>query len=117
MYKIHKVKQHNNTYISYYAVSHDMTEESFEMDAKSESLESSIPVPSVQELALQRRQRVPPRYIRDDDTSPSDPSLRVPLIDMAKLFNKDTQQDQLQKLHLACKHWGVFQVPLTCIYY
>ncbi|XP_061375304.1 protein SRG1-like [Gastrolobium bilobum] len=29
---------------------------------------------------------------------------------MAKLFNTDTQEDELQKLHLACKDWGVFQI-------
>ncbi|KAJ1434413.1 Oxoglutarate/iron-dependent dioxygenase [Sesbania bispinosa] len=82
------------------------------MDAIPESLESSVPVPSVQELALQRSQEVPQRYIRDEFfcTSPSHPSLRVPLIDMANLLNAHTQQQELQKLHLACKHWGVFQI-------
>lgn len=86
------------------------------MDAKSKSLESSLTVPSVQELSLQNPQKVPQRYIRDDAdhdfcTFPSsDPSLTIPLIDKAKLVNTDTQQDELHKLHLACKHWGVFQV-------
>ncbi|KAI5410294.1 protein SRG1 isoform X2 [Lathyrus oleraceus] len=86
------------------------------MDAKSKSLESSLTVPSVQELSLQNPQKVPQRYIRDDAdhdfcTFPSsDPSLTIPLIDKAKLVNTDTQQDELHKLHLACKHWGVFQM-------
>lgn len=87
------------------------------MDAKTESLETSLAVPSVQELALQQLHKVPLRYIRDDEdadfcTSPnySDPPPHIPLIDMAKLVNVDTQHDELQKLHLACKHWGVFQV-------
>lgn len=93
------------------------------MDAIPQSLESSLPVPSVQELALQRPEKVPPRYIRDDDdgggdiiaTAISDPTLRVPLIDMAKLVNAETQEDELQKLHLACKDWGVFQVILNYV--
>lgn len=88
------------------------------MEAITGSLESSLPVPSVKELALQRPEKVPARYIRDSDgddvisTVSSDPSLRVPVIDMAKLVNALTQEEELQKLHLACKDWGVFQVLL-----
>ncbi|KAI4323350.1 hypothetical protein L6164_022964 [Bauhinia variegata] len=78
------------------------------------SLESSLPVPIVQELAIQRPEKVPPRYIRDDvddiATAASDPTLRVPLIDVAKLINTETQEKELPKLHLACKDWGVFQL-------
>lgn len=83
---------------------------------ESKTLESSLSVPSVQELSLKSSQKVPQRYIRDDgddvfSTFPSsDPSLTIPLIDKAKLVNADTQQDELHKLHLACKNWGVFQV-------
>ncbi|TKY49528.1 SRG1 protein [Spatholobus suberectus] len=86
------------------------------MDPIPANLESSLSVPSVQELAFQRPEKVPPRYIRDEDgddiigTYLSDPSLRVPFIDMAKLVNAGTQQDELQRLHLACKDWGVFQL-------
>ncbi|XP_019434085.1 PREDICTED: protein SRG1-like [Lupinus angustifolius] len=86
------------------------------MDSITKNLESSLQVPSVQELALQRLDKVPPRYIRYSDsddiisTVSSDPSLRVPLIDMAMLVNAATQDEELQKLHLACKDWGVFQV-------
>ncbi|MED6193073.1 hypothetical protein PIB30_015506 [Stylosanthes scabra] len=85
------------------------------MDSKSDNLESSLPVPSVQELALSRLEKVPQRYIRDDAdgngiTSPSDPSFCVPLIDVSKLVNAETQQSELQNLHLACKDWGAFQM-------
>ncbi|KAK7401544.1 hypothetical protein VNO78_13105 [Psophocarpus tetragonolobus] len=86
------------------------------MDSTQSNLESSISVPSVQELALQGPDKVPERYIRDEDgdgiigTYPSDPNLHVPFIDMDKLVNADTQQEELQKLHLACKDWGVFQL-------
>jgi hypothetical protein len=92
-------------------------EQNLTMESKTKSLESSLTVPSVQELSLQSPQKVPERYIRDDgdddfSTFPSsDPSLTIPLIDKAKLVNADTQQDELLKLHLACKNWGVFQVP------
>ncbi|KAI4323358.1 hypothetical protein L6164_022972 [Bauhinia variegata] len=78
-----------------------------------ESLESSLPVPSVQELAIQRPDIVPLRYIRDDvddiTTVASDPNLRVPLIDVAKLVNTETQEKELQKLHLACKDWETLE--------
>ncbi|KAK4285549.1 hypothetical protein QN277_002235 [Acacia crassicarpa] len=77
------------------------------------NLESSLQVPSVQELAIQRPDQVPPRYIREDgeiEACPSDSSLRVPLIDMAKLVNAETRAQELQKLHLACSNWGVFQL-------
>jgi hypothetical protein len=80
-----------------------------------ESLEWSLPVPSVQELATQKIDKVPLRYARDDldqivTTTPSNPSLRVPLIDMTKLVNPDFHERELQKLHSACQEWGVFQV-------
>ena len=82
-----------------------------------ESLESSLAVPSVQELSIQRPEKVPPRYIRDDlddiitvHSDDDHPTFRVPLIDMAKLVNAETQEQELQKLHLACKDWGIFQV-------
>ncbi|KAJ6947948.1 hypothetical protein NC651_002337 [Populus alba x Populus x berolinensis] len=43
--------------------------------------------------------------------SPSDnSSLRVPLIDMSKLTNPVSQDIELQKLHVACEEWGIFQV-------
>ncbi|KAF2293661.1 hypothetical protein GH714_003926 [Hevea brasiliensis] len=79
-----------------------------------ENLEWSLPVPSVQELALQHLHAVPPRYIRDHDADAheiiTDQSLSVPLIDLAKLLNQDSQAMELQKLHSACKHWGLFQL-------
>ncbi|KAK4591696.1 hypothetical protein RGQ29_016222 [Quercus rubra] len=80
--------------------------------APSESLEWSLPVPSVQELAIQKLDKVPLRYVRDDldQTTPSNPSLRVPLIDMNRLVNPEFHEKELQKLHFACQEWGVFQI-------
>ncbi|XP_062174885.1 oxoglutarate-dependent flavonoid 7-O-demethylase 1-like [Alnus glutinosa] len=84
------------------------------MAVEPESLEWSLPVPSVQELAIQGLQTVPASYVRDDTdiiiTTPSDPSLRIPLIDMTKLVNPDSQQQEIQRLHSACKEWGLFQI-------
>lgn len=61
-----------------------------------ENLKWSLPVPSVQELAIQGLDKVPPRYVREDVdkivvASTSDPALRVPLIDMNKLVYPDSQ--------------------------
>ncbi|XVF37692.1 hypothetical protein REPUB_Repub20aG0031500 [Reevesia pubescens] len=85
-----------------------------------ESLEWSLPVPSVQELATQQLETVPERYIRDEmngivgNIDPFGyPSIVVPLVDMSKLLNDHDSQQQdveLQKLYFACKDWGVFQL-------
>ncbi|XP_022754125.1 protein SRG1-like [Durio zibethinus] len=89
-----------------------------------ETLEWSLPVPSVQELATRRPETVPERYIRDDMENiaaidPSGcPSLVVPLIDMNKLRNNNDSQQQaveLHKLYSACKDWGVFQLQMKSI--
>lgn len=85
------------------------------MGLEPKNLESSIPVPSVQELASLKLETVPSRYTRDDmdsiiGTVPSDKTLRVPLIDMAKLVDSESQETELQKFHAACKEWGIFQL-------
>nr|POF00020.1 hypothetical protein CFP56_41851 [Quercus suber] len=76
-----------------------------------ESLEWSPPVPSVQELAIQNLDKVPLRYVRDDldQTTPSNPSLRVPLIDMNKSVNPEFHEKVLQKLHFAVKNGEFFR--------
>ncbi|XP_050220379.1 protein SRG1-like [Mercurialis annua] len=77
---------------------------------EAKNLHYSLPVPSVQEVAAQQLETVPPRYIRDDTTSSADGFLLVPLIDMSKLVNSDSQALELQKLHASCKDWGLFQL-------
>ncbi|MBA0693700.1 hypothetical protein Goari_004054 [Gossypium aridum] len=71
---------------------------------------SSLSVPSVQELAKKPLKEVPPRYVRTDEDSPiishSNPLPQVPVIDMQKL----SSQQELEKLHYACKGWGFFQL-------
>ncbi|XP_059289677.1 protein SRG1-like [Lycium ferocissimum] len=73
---------------------------------------SSLKVPSVRELAKQERAAVPPRYIRDDIEKTSSSILlpQVPVIDMGKLLEIGDDDSELERLHLACKEWGFFQV-------
>ncbi|KAA3476846.1 protein SRG1-like [Gossypium australe] len=69
----------------------------------------SLLVPSVQELAKKPLKEVPPRYVHDEDSpiiSHSNPLPQVPVIDMQKL----SSQQELEKLHYACKEWGFFQL-------
>lgn len=69
----------------------------------------SLPVENVQALASKDLNDVPPRYIRPERQSEQvliDESLQIPVIDMSKLMD----EDELMKLHLACKDWGFFQV-------
>lgn len=76
------------------------------------SLGGSVLVPSVQELAREPLISVPPRYVRDDQDPPiiSDATClpELPVIDMQSLVSQDTVE--LQKLDLACKQWGFFQL-------
>ncbi|KAL5577102.1 hypothetical protein UlMin_018801 [Ulmus minor] len=78
-------------------------------------LGSSLPVPLVQELAKETLDKVPERYVRPDQDPPiiSDANhslLQVPVIDMSNLFSQESGQSELEKLHLACKDWGFFQL-------
>ncbi|KAE8661864.1 S-norcoclaurine synthase 1 [Hibiscus syriacus] len=81
------------------------------MDTKVESrgMGGSLPVENVQALASKNLKHIPSRYIRPEvelDLVSIDESLQVPVIDMCKLDH----HDELKKLHIACKHWGFFQL-------
>ncbi|KAK8302293.1 hypothetical protein V6Z12_D04G077200 [Gossypium hirsutum] len=73
----------------------------------------SLPVPSIQEIVRSEFQLVPQRYIHENKDGPiisedlAD-SLEIPVIDFSFLAKGD--EDEVQKLHLACKDWGFFQV-------
>ncbi|KAJ9564873.1 hypothetical protein OSB04_000839 [Centaurea solstitialis] len=78
-------------------------------------LGGSLLVPSVQELAKEPLIEVPIRYLRHDQdlsvASWSSSSVStVPVIDMQQLESKDSSNYELEKLHLACKDWGFFQM-------
>lgn len=75
---------------------------------------SSLPVPSVQELAKKPTVAVPPRYTRPEQDAPviSDDALisKFPVIDMQSLLSEASMDSELIKLHFACKDWGFFQL-------
>ncbi|KAK1439368.1 hypothetical protein QVD17_05185 [Tagetes erecta] len=85
------------------------------MEPKGTRLGSSLLVPSVQELSKEPLLEVPPRYVRIDQepvaTSwlPSSPP-ELPIIDMQRLKSHDHADYELERLHLACKDWGFFQL-------
>ncbi|KAK1379137.1 S-norcoclaurine synthase 1 [Heracleum sosnowskyi] len=78
------------------------------------NLGSSLPVKNVQLLASQNLKDIPPRYVRPEFESEEildDDSIQIPVIDMSKLvIGQLGYDDELQNLHLACKHWGFFQL-------
>ncbi|XXG85560.1 hypothetical protein AAC387_Pa11g0614 [Persea americana] len=45
------------------------------------------------------------------------PSLQVPLVNMARLVNGgESRDEELKKLYLACRQWGAFQIMSNGIY-
>ncbi|KAH7836508.1 hypothetical protein Vadar_002203 [Vaccinium darrowii] len=69
---------------------------------------------SVQELAKEPMLLIPQRYVCFDE----DLSIRshgsslptIPTIDMDQLVSGETTDLELEKLHLVCKDWGIFQL-------
>ncbi|KAK6229223.1 hypothetical protein SCA6_018174 [Theobroma cacao] len=84
------------------------------MDPKAVKYGSSLPVPSVQELAKKSIATIPPRYLRPDLEKPivSDAGSmsEIPVIDMEGLVSKESMDSELAKLDFACKEWGFFQL-------
>ncbi|XP_022764520.1 protein SRG1-like [Durio zibethinus] len=73
----------------------------------------SFLVPSVQEIVRNDSQSVPERYIQEQKDRPLISenllaSLEIPVIDFSLLAKGD--EDEIQKLDLACKEWGFFQI-------
>ena len=87
-------------------------------------LGSSLPVPLVQELAKEintsSENSIPQRYIRPDQDPPFTPHNSnfspqvIPVLDMTNLLSsqKPVAESELEKLHIASKHWGFFQVHI-----
>ncbi|KAI3733803.1 hypothetical protein L6452_13259 [Arctium lappa] len=76
---------------------------------------SSISVDNVQALASEELKDIPIRYVRPEIESEAvlmDESLQVPVIDFNKLSvpGKPGYEDELAKLHVACRDWGFFQL-------
>ncbi|KAJ9564903.1 hypothetical protein OSB04_000869 [Centaurea solstitialis] len=71
----------------------------------------SLPFPSVQELVKESLTEVPPRYIRPNQEAPVISSFsQVPIINMEYLSSTDSKDSELEKLHLAYRDWGFFQL-------
>nr|GEX37057.1 protein SRG1-like [Tanacetum cinerariifolium] len=81
-----------------------------ELDGK--SLGGSLRVPCVQELAKESLIEVPDRYVHpnQDPIFVSATLTEVPIIDMQRLFSEESAITELERLHIACKDWGFFQM-------
>ncbi|THG00946.1 hypothetical protein TEA_001349 [Camellia sinensis var. sinensis] len=81
--------------------------------SKAKGLGSSL---SIQELAKQPMLGIPERYVRLDNEpssilSEDATSLQmIPIVDMQQLLRDDATDFKLEKLHAACKEWGIFQL-------
>lgn len=82
-------------------------------------LGGSLPVENVQALASNNLKDIPSRYLRPEaefEQVSIEESLQIPVVDMHKLIeNSSFRDDELAKLHLACKEWGFFQVSLLAL--
>ncbi|KAL6906395.1 hypothetical protein ACP4OV_003996 [Aristida adscensionis] len=78
----------------------------------------SIPVANVQQLAEtcnRSGEQVPERYIRaeanvEEVISGYDFTSAIPVIDLSKLCDPQSSQEERAKLGSACQHWGFFQL-------
>uniref|UniRef100_A0A0E0R2E0 Fe2OG dioxygenase domain-containing protein n=1 Tax=Oryza rufipogon TaxID=4529 RepID=A0A0E0R2E0_ORYRU len=78
----------------------------------------SLQVPNVQELARtcnRPDQQIPDRYIRPETGTKEvicgqGINTAIPVIDLAKLLNPQSSQEECAKLGSACQHWGFFQL-------
>ncbi|GAV65407.1 DIOX_N domain-containing protein [Cephalotus follicularis] len=80
----------------------------------------SLPVDNVQALASGNLKNIPERYVRHEvehDEVYTDESLQIPVIDMSKLASVQIGHDnELAKLHQACKDWGFFQLLINVVH-
>ncbi|XP_059669337.1 oxoglutarate-dependent flavonoid 7-O-demethylase 1-like [Cornus florida] len=68
---------------------------------------------SVQEMVKEcsMLEAVPQRYVQADrEPSILSSGKTIPVIDMKHLILDEANEDELQKLHLTCTEWGIFQV-------
>ncbi|XP_068666992.1 protein SRG1-like isoform X2 [Aristolochia californica] len=83
---------------------------------KSLTFGSSLLVPSVQELAKQPMETIPPRYLRPELDSriinSTDASqIEIPVIDLRKFhIGESIFASELEKFHMVCRDWGFFQL-------
>jgi hypothetical protein len=78
----------------------------------------SLPVANVQALAETCNdpdQQIPERYIRadanaDEVISGDDCTAAIPTVDLSKLLDPLSSDEETEKLGSACQQWGFFQV-------
>ncbi|KOM46231.1 hypothetical protein LR48_Vigan06g153700 [Vigna angularis] len=78
------------------------------MEPEEPKLGSSLLTESVKEIATTERYFQPeihPSISFNTDSLP-----QLPVIDLNKLLSEEVKGSELQKLHLACKQWGFFQL-------
>ena len=75
-----------------------------------------IPYSVKELLAKEALTKVPERYVRPDIDPPilsnKDSLPQLPVIDLNKLLAEEVKGPELEKLDLACKEWGFFQVGI-----
>lgn len=82
-------------------------------------------IDDVQELGKTKPSYIPERFVRNMTerptlSTPSSCDLKIPVIDLSKLFNENNNSSQnflseLSNLTLACQEWGFFQVLLLLL--
>lgn len=78
----------------------------------------SLPAANVQEPAETCNgsdDQIPERYIRTEASSEEvisgyDTTLAIPIIDLSKLLDPQSSEEECMKLGSACQYWGFFQV-------
>lgn len=75
-------------------------------------LGGSLPVENVQDLAAKNLNEIPDRYVRPEISVDLiiDDDQEIPVIDLARLVDHQSSNDEIAKLHRACEEWGFFQV-------
>ncbi|CAO2162259.1 unnamed protein product [Urochloa humidicola] len=75
----------------------------------------SLPVPSVQELAQtwsRSGEQVPDRYVRTEEIGAGEvvAGCAIPVVDLSRLLDPRSSEEELTNLGDACRHWGFFQL-------
>jgi hypothetical protein len=81
---------------------------------------TTIPVRNVQALAARSADELPAetldRYIRpgiDQDAVLEEHSDELPVVDLGRLLNPESWEEEAAKLRFACEEWGFFQVYMS----
>ncbi|KAJ1283469.1 hypothetical protein BS78_03G130800 [Paspalum vaginatum] len=75
----------------------------------------SLPVPNVQALAQtwnSSGEQVPDRYVRTEETGADEvvASSAIPVVDLGRLTDPRSSEEELANLGSACQNWGFFQL-------